>query len=264
MVWKDDAMDRRLAASPIIMPAFLTLALLLGLPAGCASSGDTGGAETPANNTLSEQERADGWELLFDGKSLDKWRGYKQDGAPDGPPEGWAVEDGSLTRVGPGGDIITRERFDDFELSLEWKISEGGNSGIIYNVVEDYDTTYMSGPEFQVLDNGAHNDGKNTTTSAGANYALHAPAVDATKPVGEFNHAVIRIKGNHVEHHLNGRKLLEYELGSEAWKALVAASKFKDMPGYGKASKGHIALQNHGDKVWYRNIKIRRLEGNDE
>lgn len=210
----------------------------------------------PAPNTLTEQEQADGWELLFDGVSIDKWRGYRMEELHGG----WAVEDGCLARVGPGGDIVTREQFDDFELAIDWKVTPGGNSGIFYNATEEYGNVYESAPEFQVLDNTTHNDGKNTLTSAGANYALIAPAKDYTKPVGEFNHAVIRVQGNHVEHHLNGHKLLEYELGSETWQTLVAASKFKDMPGYGKASMGHIALQDHGDKVYYRNIKIRRLD----
>jgi hypothetical protein len=209
-----------------------------------------------APNTLTEQEQADGWELLFDGESLDKWRGFRMEEVP----EGWAAEDGCLVCAGGGVDLVTRDEFDDFELSLEWKIGEGGNSGIFFNVVEDYDRTYDSGPEFQVLDNSKHNDGKNTKTSAGANYALIAPAEDVTRPIGEFNDVLIRVKGNHVEHYMNGQKLLEYDLGSEAWRELVAASKFSSMPGYGKSPRGHLALQDHGDKVYFRNIKVRKLD----
>lgn len=243
------------AAGPVFVLA--CLAITRDASAHCGKCpGDVPRKTVEKNNTLTEQEIAEGWELLFDGESLDKWRGYRMEEIHDG----WAAEDGCLTRVGGGGDIITREQFDDFELSLEWKITPGGNSGIFFNATEDYDHVYESAPEMQVLDNGTHNDGKNTTTSAGANYALHAPAEDSTNPVGEFNHAVIRVQGDHVEHYLNGHKLLEYDLGSEAWRALVAASKFKDMPGYGNASMGHIALQDHGDKVYYRNIKIRRLD----
>ncbi len=214
--------------------------------------------QAPEHNTLTEQEQADGWELLFDGESLEKWRGYKMDGVP----EGWVVKDQTIIRTGQDQwiDLITREQFDDFELSLEWEISEGGNSGIFFNVTEEHDHPWDSGPEMQILDNGAHHDGKNTLTSAGANYALHVPATDATNPVGEFNHVRILVLGNHVEHHLNGVKLLEYELGSEEWEALVAASKFSQMPGYGRSPSGHIALQDHGDLITYRNIKIRRLD----
>jgi 3-keto-disaccharide hydrolase len=217
---------------------------------------DARGEEDAPQNTLTEQERAEGWELLFDGQTMDKWRGYKMDAVPDG----WAVRDQSITRVGPGGDLVTREVFDDFELSLEWKISEGGNSGIFFHVSEDYDHAWESAPEMQVLDNTHHSNGSDPRTSAGANYALHAPSRDVTRPVGEFNRAVIIVRGHHVEHHLNGVKLLEYELGSEEWEALVAASKFGQMPGYGRSPRGHIALQDHGDPVSYRNIKIRRLD----
>jgi 3-keto-disaccharide hydrolase len=213
---------------------------------------------TPKPNTLTEQEQADGWELLFDGQTLDKWRGYKVDDVP----AGWVIQDQSVTRIGQDGwiDLVTRETFDDFELSLEWKISEAGNSGIFFNVTEDHEHPWDSGPEMQILDNTHHGDGADPRTSAGANYALHAPTQDATRPVGEFNHVRIIVRGNHVEHHLNGVKLLEYELGSDQWQKLVADSKFSQMPAYGQSPAGHIALQDHGDPVSFRNIKIRRLE----
>jgi 3-keto-disaccharide hydrolase len=249
---------RQTAASRVCRAGTLAACLIVGLISADYAAAHCGMCEgdKTQHNTLTDQEEAEGWDLLFDGETFEWWRGYKQDDMP----EGWAIEDGCIVRVGGGGDIITREDFDDFELSLEWKIEEGGNSGIFYNVVEDYDNAWESAPEMQVLDNGTHNDGKATLTSAGANYGLIAPSQDVTKPIGEFNHVLIRIVGNHVEHHLNGHKLLEYELGSEAWQALVDASKFKDMPGYGKSPVGHIALQDHGDKVYYRNLKIRRLD----
>ncbi|MCB9898682.1 MAG: DUF1080 domain-containing protein [Planctomycetes bacterium] len=211
-------------------------------------------------NTLSDAERASGWTLLFDGRSLDAWRNYKSDAISSG----WAAQDGCLARVADGaGDIVTRDTYGDFELQVDWKIGEGGNSGIFFAVTEDPDAEYIfeTGPEMQVLDNQGHANGLDPKTSAGSNYALHAPADDVTRPVGEFNHAYILRRGSHVEHWLNGTKLLEYELGSPEWQALVAASKFSQWPGYGVATVGHLALQDHGDAVWFRNLKVRRLDG---
>lgn len=198
-----------------------------------------------------------GWTTLFDGKSTRAWRGYLQ---PD-LPAGWSVVDGALTRVASASDIITKQKFDNFELTLEWKVSPGGNSGIFFHVQEDTSlhAVYVSGPEFQVLDNGAHKDGLDLRTSAGSNYALHAPVKDVTRKPGQWNSARIIVKGPHVEHWLNGMKILEYELGSGDWKQRVAASKFKDMPAYGKSRSGHIALQDHGDWVAFRKIRIRPL-----
>jgi hypothetical protein len=198
------------------------------------------------------------WIWLFDGQTTDAWRGYLKSELPSG----WQIVDGALTRVAEAGDIITKEEFDNFELELEWKSSPGGNSGIFFHVQEDsaLQSVYFSGPEFQVLDNEAHKDGLDPRTSAGSNYALHAPARDMTKKPGEWNSARIVVNGSHVEHWLNGTKLLEYELWSDDWQRRVAASKFKDMPAYGMAKTGHIALQDHGDWVAYRNIRIRRIE----
>jgi hypothetical protein len=211
--------------------------------------------EGQAMNTLTPQEKAAGWRLLFDGTTVGGWRGFKA----EAPPAGWTAVDGVLTRDGKGGDLLTVEEFDDFELRLEWKVTKGGNSGIFYRGIEDSDAIYWSAPEMQVLDNAGHRDGKTPATSAGSNYALHAPVRDVTKPLGEWNEVRIIAKGAHVEHWMNGVKLLEYELWSPDWEARVNASKFKDYPGYGRANKGHIGLQDHGDPVWYRNIKIRPL-----
>lgn len=185
------------------------------------------------------------------------WRGYRQSELP----AGWQVVDGALTRVGAGGDIITREQYDNFELTLEWKISPGGNSGIFFHVVEDstLGAVYLTGPEMQVLDNAGHADGKNPLTSAGSNFALHAPSRDVTRPVGEWNEVRLLVNGAHVEHWLNGVQVLSYELWSDEWKQRVQASKFRDMPRYGLARSGHIALQDHGDWVAFRNIRIRRI-----
>lgn len=209
-------------------------------------------------NVLCEEERAAGWKLLFDGKTTKGWRGYKKEAFPD---EGWQVKDGCLVRVGPGGDIATIEQFDNFELAIEWRISAGGNSGVFFRVDEQYGWPWDSGPEMQVLDNAEHQDGRNPKTSAGSNYALHAPVRDVTQPVGLFNQARILVADDHVEHWLNGVKIVEYQLGGAAWEQLVAESKFSKMPNYGRTKKGHIVLQDHGNQVWYRNIKIRELPG---
>lgn len=198
------------------------------------------------------------WQPLLGDNPAAHWRGYRSDSLPSG----WQMVDGALTRVGPGGDIITRETFDDFELTLEWKISPGGNSGIFFRVVEDsaLSAVYLTGPEMQVLDNGAHADGKTPNTSAGSNFALHAPTRDVTKPVGEWNQVRLLVNGAHVEHWLNGEKVVEYELWSDDWKQRVEASKFKAWTRFGMARSGHIALQDHGDWVAFRNIRIRRIK----
>ncbi len=214
------------------------------------------------DNTLTASQKRKGWELLFDGKTLDSWRGYQMQTIP----AGWSVEGGAIRFVPPKegaagqrADIITKKQYGDFELVVEWAVTPGANSGIFFHVSETKPRTYETGPEFQVLDNAGHQDGKKPVTSAGSNYALHAPAKDTTRPLGEWNEARLRVKGAHVEHWLNGAKLLEYDLWTPEWKALVAASKFGAMPGYGLDKTGHIALQDHGNDVKFRNIRIRAL-----
>jgi hypothetical protein len=207
-------------------------------------------------NILSDAERQAGWRLLFDGQTTKGWHGYRMDSCPDG----WKAVDGCLARVGPGGDIISDEAFDSFELAFEWRISAAGNSGVFFRVDEQLKYPWESAPEYQILDNAEHADGRSPLTSAASNYALYAPVKDATLPVGLFNQARIIVKGRHVEHWLNGVKVVAYELLSPEWEKLVAESKFSKMPSYGRAAKGHIDLQDHGDKVWYRNIKIRPLK----
>jgi len=205
--------------------------------------------------TLAAPAETGGWRPLFDGKTLTGWRGYQKQA-----PAGWTVQDGMLVRSAEGGDIITDEEFGDFELALEWKISEAGNSGIFYRALESTKLIWHNAPEYQILDNARHADGKNPMTSAGACYALYPPAKDVTRPVGQWNETRIVAKGKHVEHWLNGTKLLEYEAGSDDWKTRVAASKFKVYPGFGEQLKGRIGLQDHGNLVWYRNIRIRDLK----
>ena len=196
-----------------------------------------------------------GWRPLFDGRTTAGWRGYRKSDAPSG----WQVVDGALTRVDKGGDLITTDQFANFELTLDWKIAPGGNSGIIYRVTEQADESYMSGPEMQVLDDARHPDGQSRLTSAGSDYALYPAPPNIVRPAGEWNAIRLIVNGNHVEHWLNGIKVVEYELGSPDWSAKVAASKFAQWPTYGRATTGHIALQDHGDWVAYRNIKIRVL-----
>ena len=215
-------------------------------------------AMNDAPNTLTEEEKADGWELLFDGEDFSHWRGFKQDSVP----AGWTIDDNAIHFTGEqqAGDLITDDEYESFELQLDWKIAEGGNSGIMFHVTEDNDRTYQSGPEMQVLDDAGHPDAQNGPDRlAGANYALHPPSnTEAVNPAGEWNTVRLVVDGQHVEHWMNGEKVVEYELGSDEWKELVATSKFGEMPNYGIAGAGHIALQDHGDPVWYRNIKIRQ------
>lgn len=229
------------------------LLMACGIVAVLAPGAPAPTAQEP--NTLTPAERTAGWTLLFDGTTTKGWRGFRQQTVPSG----WQVIDGALTRAGGGGDLITVDQFDSFELAIDWQISPGGNSGVMFRVSEDAEETYHTGPEMQVLDNAKHPDGKNPLTAAGSDYGLYAPIKDVTRPVGEWNAARLVVNGNHVEHWLNGTKLLEYTLGSPEWTKLVAASKFNEWPKYGKVPKGHLALQDHGNRVAYRNIKIRPL-----
>ena len=225
--------------------AFCLMFLLAGLSAS---------AQEPAPNQLTPDEEAAGWKLLFDG-TLDGWKGYRRDDVPGG----WTVEGDALAFT-PGveaGNLMTADQYADFELVFEWRVLEAGNSGVFYRATEAERAPYWTGPEYQILDNERHADGANPETSAGSNYALHAPAEDVTRPVGEWNTARIVVTGAHVEHWMNEVKLLEYELWSDEWREIVADTKFADWPGYGMARAGHIGLQDHGDPVWYRNIRIR-------
>jgi hypothetical protein len=207
-------------------------------------------------NTLTATEQAGGWRLLFDGKSLDGWRGYKQETVPGG----WHVANGTITKDKPVADIVSKDEFGDFELQIEWRIGEAGNSGIFYRGTEEYDHIYWSAPEYQLLDNIKAEDNKTPLTRAGAAYGLY-PAPDGhVKPVGEWNVTRIVAKGAHVEHWLNGFKLVEYEMGSADWEAKVKASKFGAWPNYGRAKRGHIAMQgDHNGSLSFRGIKIRAL-----
>lgn len=225
----------------------LALALGLSLMAGGAW------AQNPPN-TLSALEAKAGWRLLFDGRDLKGWRGFKAK-APD---KGWTAKDGALSPdPKTSKDIITRGRFENFELAFDWKISPRGNSGVMFHVTETGEETYQSGPEYQILDNAR---GEPPLEQAGSLFALYAPSVDVTHPVGDWNQARLIVDHGKVQHWLNGVKVAEYDLGSDDFKARVAASKFKAWPQFAASPTGHIALQNHGDAVSFRNVKIRVLK----
>ncbi|HEX9563540.1 MAG TPA: DUF1080 domain-containing protein [Gemmatimonadaceae bacterium] len=214
------------------------------------------GAQMPGiHNVLTEREKADGWRLLFDGKTTNGWRAY----GADTMPSGWQVVDGVLTRLSRAADIITKDQFGDFELVLDWKVERGGNSGIFYRAVEGLEWIYHGAPEYQVLDDPNHRDGRDPRTSAGAAYGLYPVERGIVKPAGEWNTARIVAHGAHVEHWLNGKKTADYELGSAGWLELVAKSKFAAWPAYAKAMRGHIGLQEHGGRIEFRNIRIREI-----
>lgn len=223
-------------------------------PAPASASRGTGDMTAP--NVLSAEETAQGFRLLFDGTSTRGWRGYRSPTMP----AGWAAVDGALTRVSQTSDIITVDQFGSFELRLSWRIPPGGNSGIMYHVTEQGDAPYTSGPEMQVLDDSGHGDGRNRLTSAGALYGLYPAPAGVVHRAGEWNDVRIIIRGAHVEHWLNGQKIVETELWSPEWNRLVAASKFSQWPEFGLARRGHIALQgDHDGAVQYRAIRIREL-----
>src|SRR5262245_22887954 len=212
-----------------------------------------------ATTTLTQNRNTNGsqWRVLFDGKSLDAWRGFKTEAVPNG----WKIVDGTLAKDSSIGDIVSKEEFGDFELELEWKIGEAGNAGIFYRGTEEYNHIYWSGPEYQLLDDIKGADNKTRLTCAGAAYAIYPSPEGHLKPVGDWNQTRIVAQGAHVEHWLNGFKLLEYELWSSDWEAKVMASKCKDWPDYGRAKQGHIAFQgDHEGSLAFRNIRIREVQ----
>ncbi len=217
-------------------------------------------------NILTAEEVAQGWKLLFDGQTTKGWKGYNS----ENPGSAWKIQDGALMldnrnkqegRIIGGGDIMTEEEYQDFEFTLEWKIESGGNSGIIYYVVEDeqYDYTWQTGLEMQVLDNVRHPDGRIETHRAGDLYDLISSKFVAANGPDTWNKIRIVSKGGEVSHWMNGYEVVTFEMHNQVWNEMIAKSKFKDMPDFGQARSGHIALQDHGDRVWFRNIKIKPL-----
>ena len=214
-------------------------------------------------NVLTAKEKAQGWQLLFDGKTFNQWRGYSGKDVK----KNWIIEDGSLKSLGltATGDLVSVNDYENFELTLEWRISKGGNSGILYGVIEDpkYKRVSETGPEYQLLDDTGYPAKLEKSQLTGANYEMHIADKSKKKlktiESGEFNTARIIVNKNHVEHWLNGKKIVEFERWTDDWNKRKNQAKWKDYPGYGLAKKGKIALQDHGSNIWFRNIKIRQL-----
>ena len=236
----------------------LILSSLLFMQCSTSETSSTEDTTTPAK-TASQHEASSEWITLFDGKNLDAWQDYQGDGIS------WKIEDGALTTEGGQGDIITKDTFGNFELEFDWKISEAGNSGVLYLVQagDTYQHAHETGPEYQIIDAESftkkHDYPLDETQKTAANYALHAAEGTSVKPLDAFNQGKIMVNDGHVEHWLNGKKVVEYDLWTDEWKQQVAQTKFKDMPSYGQSKEGHIALQDHQDRVWFRNVRIRRL-----
>jgi hypothetical protein len=203
----------------------------------------------------------DGYISLFDRKTLNGWRTYQNK-----PADSWSVKDGIIYCKGSSSDksdrradLITINEFENFDLSLDWKISSQGNSGIMYMVTEQYPTAYLSGPEYQIIDDKNFPEKLEDWQKTAANYAMHTAPGAHPRPVGEWNNTRIIVSHGHVQHWLNGEKVVEYDLWTDDWNKRRAAGKWHDAPGYGMSKKGHIALQDHGSEAWFRNLKIKQL-----
>jgi hypothetical protein len=201
------------------------------------------------------------WQVLFDGKSTAQWRGFRRETFPE---KCWTIESDALKTVAgceksDQVDIITKNKYKNFELELEWRVAPGANSGIIYLISEDEDQTWKTGPEMQVLDDEKHADGKIPKTSAGSLFDLIPPINKALRPVGQYNVTRLIVNNGHVEHWLNGKRVLAYDLSSDVLATLISQSKFKNFRQFARNTEGYIALQFHGDEVWYRNVRIRTL-----
>jgi Domain of Unknown Function (DUF1080) len=218
-------------------------------------------SQHPKDNSLSAVEKKAGWKLLFDGKKMTGWRTYKNKES-----NSWEVAEGVLhcranekDKTDKRGDIVTVNQYDNFELSIEWKMSKAGNSGILYHVTEDHDGAYLSGPEYQLIDDVGFPEKLEEWQKTGADYAMYSATSTPTKPIGEFNLTKIVVNNGHVVHWLNGVKVVEFEAWTADWNERKAKGKWKDVLGYGLSRKGHICLQDHGSEVWFKNIKIKKL-----
>lgn len=216
--------------------------------------------QEPKHNQLTSKDKNQGYTLLFNGTNLNGWHSYLK----DRPGSAWSVENGAITLnpdSGIGGDLTTDGVYKNFILKLEWKISKGGNSGIIFDVHESpqYKDTYVTGPEMQVLDNKSYVDNVKPSQLAGSLYDLVAAPQSAAKPAGKWNKVKIKLLHGHLKFWLNGKKVVDTQMWDDHWNEMVNQSKFKDMEGFAAYKKGHIALQDHGGRVWYRNIEIKKL-----
>lgn len=216
--------------------------------------------KSDGDNKLTKNEMKTGWKLLFDGKSTAGWRHYQNIIS-----DSWSAKEGTLyckpvsSKNELRTDLITKDQFENFDLSIDWKISLKGNSGILYMVTEEYKNSYLSGPEYQIIDDLNYPEKLEDWQRTAANYAMNpAPGAD-TKPAGQWNHTRIVVNKGHVQHWLNDKKVVEYDLYSDEWKKNKMMGKWKDAPGYGMSKKGHIALQDHGSEAWFKNIKIKNL-----
>jgi hypothetical protein len=252
------------------MKKLLMLMLAVGFLAACESrkaddqtdtdTTATAKVEEPSENQLTAAQRSEGWKLLFNGENMDGWKFYK--GKEN---DSWEVADGTLhckadEVAKKRADLRTVDEYENFELAFDWKVAPGDNSGVIYRSTEQFDEPYLSGPEYQVIDDKGYSDDLKDNQLSGANYDMHAATAEKKiNPPGEWNSGRILVNGNHVEHWLNDVKVVEYELNSPEWKKLKNGSKWKDAKGYGAANKGFIDLQDHGGEVWYRNIMIKTL-----
>lgn len=227
------------------------VALTLWLAVGCSHATQ----ESSVAAATVQGSRDGEWHSMID-PSLGAWRGYREQGVPNG----WHVEQGVLMKDGTAEDLMSREQYGDFELVFDWKLAPGGNAGVFYHATEQYDKVYWSGTEYQLLDDARHPDGRSRLTSAGAAYGIFPAPAGVVRPANEWNSSRIIARGTHVEHWLNGQKLLEYETGSPEWTARVAASKFHAFPAYGLATRGHIGLQgDHAGALAIRDLRIRVL-----
>lgn len=221
-------------------------------------------SEQGKDNMLTAEEQKSGWVLLFNGKNTEGWRAYNNK-----PFDSWEVLNGQLyckssKDVKQRADLITVNEYDNFELSLDWKVDKGANSGVIYRVKETSGPSYETGPEYQLIDDEGYPQKLEAWQKSGADYAMYPPQEIAAKPAGEYNHTTILVKGAHVEHWLNGKKVVEYQLWTPAWRELKEKGKWKDAVAYGLAPKGYIALQDHGGGIWFKNVKIRKIAVSNE
>ncbi len=209
-------------------------------------------------NQLTDEEKAAGWKLLFDGTTT----GWRTLGSKTFPAKGWVVEDGALKHVakGGGGDLTTDDIFENFELVFDYKVAPGANSGVKYRVKEEAGKSFAFGCEYQVIDNERHADAKDENRRSGSLYDMFAPAPHKLNPAGEWNTCKIVVKDDHFEHWINGTKVVDVQVGSDQWKAAYAKSKYATNPTFAQTRNGHIAIQDHGDEVYYRNIKVHILK----